>query len=58
MTRESAGIPERTVDLADFKRNPSSTTSRARDEGPVAVMKQGKVLLVVSVPKIPPDTSA
>jgi hypothetical protein len=58
MHRNPVKAPERTVDVAEFKRNPAATARRAREEGPVAVMKLGKVLLVVSVPKPPPlDTT-
>lgn len=45
--------PERTVELAEYKTNPGATVRRARDEGPVAVMQHGKVVVIVSVPKNP-----
>lgn len=46
--------PIRTVRVEDFKRDPAATTRRAMQEGPVAVMREDTVLLVVSFPQAPP----
>lgn len=43
----------RTVDVAEFKKDPAATTRRAMNEGSVAVVRGSEVLLVVSFPKAP-----
>lgn len=44
----------RTVELEDFKRDPGATVRRTRDEGPVTVVKEGKTVMTLVIPKVRP----
>lgn len=43
---------ERCVDSKDYNADPGFATQLAKDEGPVAVLKDGRVVMMLSVPNI------